>query len=61
MNEERFLDGFLLDKLEQVGSPASISFDNPDAILAIETIGQRAGLSLWTRQQLKDYPFLRLD
>lgn len=61
MNEEHFLDGFLLEMLEQAGSPASIAFDDPDAILAIETIGQRAGLSLWTRPQLKDYPFLRLD
>ncbi len=60
-DEERFLDDFLLDKLEQAGSPGSISFKDPDAIFAIETIGQRAGFSLWTREQLQAYPFLRLD
>jgi tRNA(Ser,Leu) C12 N-acetylase TAN1 len=41
--------------------PASIDFQDPDAILAVETVGQRGGLSLWTREQLRTYPFLGLD
>jgi tRNA(Ser,Leu) C12 N-acetylase TAN1 len=60
-NEERFLDEFLLTKLDEAGMPASIDFQDPDAILAVETVGQRAGLSLWTRDQLRAYPFLGLD
>lgn len=60
-DEERFLDEFLLKKLEEAGAPGAIRFADPDAILAIETVGQRAGLSLWSREQLQEYPFLGLD
>jgi tRNA(Ser,Leu) C12 N-acetylase TAN1 len=60
-NEERFLDEFLLKGLEQAGTPGSIGFDDPEAILAVETVGQRAGLSLWTRAQWQTCPFLGLD
>jgi putative phosphoribosyl transferase len=59
--EERFLDGFLLERLQSAGQPGEITFDDPDAILAVETIGQRAGVSVWRRDDLERYPFLRLD
>lgn len=61
MQEEQFLDNYLLEALKQYGQPGKISFDNPDAILAIETVGTQAGLSLWTREELQRYPFLKLD
>lgn len=59
--EEQRLDKILLDGLAELGTPGSVTFDNPDAIVAIESVGQRAGLSLWTREELRRYPFLRLD
>lgn len=59
--EERFLDEVLLKSLEKAGTPGMITFDDPDAILAVETLGQRAGFSLWTRNDMYQYPFLRLD
>ena len=59
--EERFLDDLLLTALEEVGTPGRISFDDPDATIAIETVGQRAGLSFWRRSDLERYPFLRID
>jgi tRNA(Ser,Leu) C12 N-acetylase TAN1 len=61
MDEERFLDGFLLDALEEAGNPGRIVFDDPDCIIAVETIGTRAGLSLWSREDLRRYPLLKLD
>ena len=33
-------------------------FEDPDCVLLIETVGQRGGLALWTREELKRYPFL---
>ncbi|MGX2038681.1 hypothetical protein ACWJKU_00895 [Methylocaldum sp. MU1018] len=60
-NEERFLDEFLLGKLNETGTSGWIDFRDPDAILAVETVGQRGGLSLWTREQLRTYPFLGLN
>ncbi len=59
--EERLLAEFLLEKLEEAGRPGRISFEDPDAIVAIETIGQRAGLALCTREDLQKYPFLKVD
>ena len=56
--EERFLDEALLDALEAEGAPGHIAFTDPDAILQIETIDGRAGLSLWQREDLQRYPFL---
>jgi hypothetical protein len=56
--EERFLDEALLGALAAAGSPGRISFEDPDCVLLIETVGHRGGLVLWTREELKRYPFL---
>jgi tRNA(Ser,Leu) C12 N-acetylase TAN1 len=61
IEEERFLDTYLLDALAMAGPPGRITFSDPDAIIALETIGPRAGLSLWTREELARYPLLHLD
>ncbi len=55
------LGEFLGRELVQRGTPARVTFEDPDMILAVETIGQRAGLSLWSREQRARYPFLKLD
>lgn len=60
-DEERFLDSVLLAALEESGTPGCITFDDPDAIISVETVGYRAGLSFWRRTDLQRYPFLRLD
>jgi hypothetical protein len=59
--EEHILDDELLDALGRTGEPGSLSFEDPDAILAIDTVADRAGLALWTREELHRYPFLGLD
>lgn len=59
--EERFLDDVLLDALEKAGTPGNISFSDPDVIIAVETVGPWAGLSLWSREDIERYPFLKLD
>jgi tRNA(Ser,Leu) C12 N-acetylase TAN1 len=59
--EERLLGTALLEALEKAGTPGRVAFEDPDVILAVETLGNRAGLSLWTREELRRYPLLRLD
>lgn len=59
--EERFLDHYLLDRLEAQGASARMDFDDPDVIIALETVGQRAGLSLWSREDRQRHPLLKLD
>ena len=60
-DEERFLDHILLEELGKMGNPGRITFEDPDAIIVIETVGQQAGLSCWTREDLQRYPLLKLD
>lgn len=61
MEEERFLGGILLEAIEKESAPGHISYEDPDAIIVVETLGQRAGMSMWNREQLTRYPFLRLN
>jgi len=56
--EERFLDEALLVALHAMGASGQIGFDDPDAMIQIETIDGRAGLSLWTREDLQKCDFL---
>ena len=59
--EERLLDGAILEVLAAAGTPARITFDDPDAVIEVETVANRAGLSLWTRGEIERYPFLKVD
>jgi tRNA(Ser,Leu) C12 N-acetylase TAN1 len=59
--EERFLDHAMLDALAELGHPGRIIFDDPDMIIDVETVGNRAGLSIWSRADLERYAFLKLD
>jgi len=56
--EEQLLGGYLMDALEARGTPATIEFDDPDIIIAVDTVHHRAGMSLWTRDDLQRFPFL---
>lgn len=59
--EERAIDGAILRRLETTGHGGRIDFENPDMVIDIETVGNRAGLSIWTRDQLEELPFLHID
>jgi tRNA(Ser,Leu) C12 N-acetylase TAN1 len=58
---ERYLDEALIDALAQTGSPGKISFTDPDAVIAIDTVDDCAGLALWTREDLMRHRLLRPD
>lgn len=59
--EEQSLNHFILEELAKKGQQARIGFDDADTILDIEIVGQQAGMSLWSREQMNRYPFLHLD
>jgi tRNA(Ser,Leu) C12 N-acetylase TAN1 len=61
LETEKLLDGFILAGRRQLGTPALVSFSDPDFGIDVETIADRAGLSLWTRDDLNHYPSLRID
>jgi tRNA(Ser,Leu) C12 N-acetylase TAN1 len=58
--EERLLADAILAHLSSSGRSARIAFDDPDAVLVVDTVGDRAGMALWTRDDLRRYPFLGL-
>ncbi len=57
---ERALDTLLLQELEKAGAPGKIDFENPDAVIAVETVGHWAGMSFWTSEEMERYPFIRI-
>ena len=61
LSEEKLLDIALLGRLVEMGHPGRIDFSDPDYVIDIETVDNRAGLSLWTREDLHRYPFLTVD
>lgn len=56
--EEQLLGRYLMDELQARGTPATIDFEDPDVVIAVDTVHHRAGMSLWTREDLERYPWL---
>lgn len=59
--EEDFLDRLILSKLEAMGESATITAEDPDVIVAVETVSQQAGVSCWNRHDLQRYPWLNIN
>jgi len=58
---ERALDAFIEESLAAAGrAAAKVDFEHPDAIVAVETIGDRCGVGLLTREMLERYDFVRV-
>lgn len=57
---ERALDGFIREELEKDGRSAEVGFEHPDAVIAVETVGDRCGVGLLTREMLDRYDFVRV-
>jgi len=55
IEEEKFLDTYILDQLEQSGSPCKINFEHPDVIIAVQKVESQAGLSIWQREDIVRY------
>jgi tRNA(Ser,Leu) C12 N-acetylase TAN1 len=58
--EERFLDGVIMRRLEELGDPGRVCLADPDFVIDVETVGGRAGMSVWTREEREWLPFLRV-
>jgi tRNA(Ser,Leu) C12 N-acetylase TAN1 len=58
---EHLFDDAILDATTKAGMPGKVTFTDPDAVIAIDTIDDRAGLALWTREDLARHRLLRPD
>jgi hypothetical protein len=46
LEEEKMIKEFLLELTKENGIPGHVTFEEPNIIIAIETVAHRAGLSL---------------
>ncbi len=58
---EKLIDAAITQATAAAGNSARISFDQPDAVIVIDTVGERAGISLWTGEDLARHRLLRPD
>jgi tRNA(Ser,Leu) C12 N-acetylase TAN1 len=58
---ERLFNDAIVDATTRAGTPSRISFTDPDVVIAIDTIDNRAGLAMWVREELARYHVLRPD
>lgn len=57
-SEEQYLDHYVINLLELQKGTAYENFDDPDYVIDIETLDRNAGISIWSREDLKSYPFI---
>ena len=58
---ERFLNDVIIEATAKAGLPGRISFTDPDAVIVIDTVDDRAGLAMWTREDIAHHRLLRPD
>jgi tRNA(Ser,Leu) C12 N-acetylase TAN1 len=58
---EKFLDDAVLAATSEIGASGRLSFTDPDVVVAIDTVDDRAGMALWTRDDLVRHRLLRPD
>lgn len=58
---EHLFNDAVIDATTKLGWPGKVSFTDPDAVIAIDTVDERAGLGLWSREDLARHRLLRPD
>jgi hypothetical protein len=61
VQEEQVPSATILDGAGKAGSRAAVGFDDPDAVIVVETIGGDTGMSPWFREDLQRRPTLHID
>jgi tRNA(Ser,Leu) C12 N-acetylase TAN1 len=58
--EEKAIDEAILHRLAHLGQPGRVEFADPDFVIDIETVGNQAGVSIWSRDDRRKFPFLNV-
>jgi len=58
---ERLFDDFVMTATRESGNPARVTFAEPDAVIVIDTVDDRAGIAMWTHEDLARYRLLHPD
>jgi tRNA(Ser,Leu) C12 N-acetylase TAN1 len=57
---EKEIARFVIDKLEKDGKHAQVSFSDPDIIIVVEMIANRAGVTSITKEMKEKYVLLKV-
>jgi len=57
---EKEISSFIFEELQKAGKQAQVSFSDPDLVIIVETIANRAGVALVTREMKEKYPLIRI-
>lgn len=57
---EKEISSFIFGELEKAGKQAQVSFSDPDVVIIVETIANRAGVALITREMGEKYPLIKI-
>ena len=60
METEKELDRFILESLEKDGKQATVNIEEFEKMIIIETVEDRAGAGLITREMKGKYPFIKI-
>jgi tRNA(Ser,Leu) C12 N-acetylase TAN1 len=58
---ERLFNDFIVTETGKSGTAARITFSEPDAVIVIDTVDDRAGIAMWTDEDLARHRLLRPD
>ncbi len=57
---EKEISSFIFEKLEEAGKQAQVSFSDPDLVIIVETIANRAGVAVVTREMREKHPLIKV-
>jgi len=57
---EKEISSFIFEELERAGKQAQVSFSDPDVVIIVETIANRAAVALITREMKEKYPLIKM-
>lgn len=57
---EKEISSFIFDELQTNGKQAQVSFSDPDAVIVVDTIANRAAVALITREMREKYPLIKI-
>ncbi len=60
METEKELDGFVLESLEKRGKTATVNIEEFEKMVVIETVENRAGVGVITREMKEKYPLVKV-
>jgi tRNA(Ser,Leu) C12 N-acetylase TAN1 len=58
---ERLFNDFIVTETGRAGAVARITFAEPDAVIVIDTVDDRAGMAMWTNDDLARHRLLHPD